>query len=88
MYNYLQEVVGYFAEQSVDVITGLGGRFQVVHAVPLGELVANLARDLPVVPVRLVPDEHFQHLRRRVLLDLSQPVGTAVECGLLGYRKI
>ena len=80
--------MGNFAEQSVHVITGLGGRLQVVHPVPLGELVAHLGRDLPVVPIRLVPDEHFEHLWRRVLLDLSQPVGTAIECGLIDRLNV
>lgn len=49
------------------------------------ELLAHIRGYLVVVPVYLVAHQDPQHLGRGVLLDLPQPVGAAVEGGLVGH---
>ena len=51
----------------------------------VSELLAHISGDLMIVPVDLVPHQDPQHLGRRVLLDLPQPVGTTVERRLIGH---
>ena len=51
----------------------------------VGEILPNICRDLVVVPVYLVAHQDPQYFRRGVLLNLPQPVWTAVECWLVGH---
>ena len=53
----LQQFRGNLAEEGLHVVRGLGRRLQELHAVPLGELVPDLGRDLAVVAVSLVACE-------------------------------
>ena len=55
-----------------------------ISPTPVGELLADLHGYLVVVPVDLVAHEDPEDLGRGVLLDLPQPVGAAVEGGLVG----
>ena len=54
-----------------------------IHAVPVGKLLPHVPRYLVVVSVDLVPHEDPEHLGRRVLLDLPQPVRATVKCWLI-----
>ena len=54
-----------------------------IHPVSVGKLLPHVPGYLMVVSVDLVPHEDPEHLGRRVLLDLPQPVGATVECWLI-----
>ena len=49
------------------------------------ELLCHLGRNLMVISVDLVPNQHPQNLWTSVLFYLSQPIGTTVKCRLVGH---
>jgi hypothetical protein len=54
MWMNLKELVSDFCEKSFDVVAGLCRRLEEVHSVTLRKLVADFARNLAVVAIRLV----------------------------------
>ena len=50
-----------------------------------GKLLCHLGRNLMVISVDLVPNQHPQNLWTSVLFYLSQPIGTTVKCRLVGH---
>ena len=51
----------------------------------VSEVLPNVSRNLVVVPVYLVAHQNPQNFGRGVLLNLPQPVWTAVEGWLVGH---
>ena len=72
-------------KQSVDIITVFGWGLKEIHSVSVCEILPNICRNLVVIPVYLVAHQDPQYFRRCVLLNLPQPVWTAVEGWLVGH---